>query len=558
MEHWFSDTTPAPLAPPPVDALGRFEPLRRAERILLRACWAGDIAKIGLQRPGAPEPTVTVRGSFLSFLARGGSPEFPVAPRRIQVVGAWIEGVLDLGDAEVRSALWFFRCVFDRPLLLDGARVHGPVSLPGCRLPGLLGDRLAVAGDLAINAGCKIRGELRLTRARVAGDLRLDRLVLLPARDAPTQRTALQADFLRVDGDMLLGGGFDAHGEVRALGARIGGSFDASGAKFTASVDSRGARRVALGLDGAQVEGDLKLAAGFSAAGAVRLRRVRVGGDVDCSAAAFDVAGDAAWTEGHVLMLERAEIGGTLELRRLPGPLMGANLEQAQADALSDDDTTWGERIALDGFRYRRLAPGAPLDAPFRLRWLQRQPPEHLRTDWRDAPWTHLAAVLRAAGEARAASTLAIAHETARRRAGRVGRGLPPPLAALASATHAADGWLTGHGHRPGRLLLALALAWLAGTALYAVADLHGQIAGSAGFVPAVHAADRLVPGLEFGPPGRFVPVDAAQAGCIDTFAAAPCARLGAVVADALLPPVGWLGLFGFAAALLRKPRRRA
>jgi hypothetical protein len=558
MEHWFSDTTPAPLAPPPVDALGRFEPLRRAERILLRACWAGDIAKIGLQRPGAPEPTVTLRGSFLAFLAKGGSPEIPVAPRRIQVVGAWIEGPLDLGDADVRSALWFFRCVFDRPLLLDGARVHGPVSLPGCRLPGMLGERLQVAGDLSINAGCKIRGELRLTRARIQGDLRLDRLVLLPARDAPTQRTALQADFVRVEGDVLLGGGFDAHGEVRAVGARIGGAFDASGAKLTASVDSRGARRVALSLDGASIEGDVRLAAGFSAAGAVRLRRARIGGDLDCSAAAFDVAGDAAWTEGHVLVLEKAEIGGTLELRRLPGPLMGANLEQLQADALADDESTWGERIAIDGFRYRRLLAGAPLDAPFRLRWLQRQPPEHLGTDWRDTPWTQAESALREAGEARAATAVAIAHETARRRARRVGRGLPAPLAAVAPAAHTIDGWLTGHGHRPARLLVALAVAWAVGTVVYAVADAQGRTGGAARFSPALHAADVLLPGLEFGSPGRSSTLTAAGEGCLAAPSAPACARLAAAAADVLLPPVGWLGLLAFVTAFLRKPRRRA
>jgi hypothetical protein len=291
MENWFTDTTPSPLAPPAVPGLGNFEPLRRAERIVLRACFAGDIAKIGFQRPASAQAAVSVRGEFLAFLARGGSPAMPVKLRRIQIVGAWIEGRVDLGDAEVPTSLWLYRCVFDRPILLDGAKIAGSVALPDCRLPGLLAERCAVGGDLLLNAGCKIYGDVRLARATIDGDLKLDRLHLVPGKDKAPARRPLVADFAQVAGDVGLSGGFEADGEVRFIGARIAGSFEAVAARLTGPLDALGGRRPALILDGAKVAGDVRFGAGFAAAGSVRLRRSRIEGDLDCTSAAFDIVG---------------------------------------------------------------------------------------------------------------------------------------------------------------------------------------------------------------------------------------------------------------------------
>ena len=96
--------TAAAATLPPDHPLARFVPLRRAEAVLLRACRHGDIARIGLRRPREASPEVTVRASFLAALAliTGAHRQ----SRRIQLLGAWIEGRLDLGECPVPASLW--------------------------------------------------------------------------------------------------------------------------------------------------------------------------------------------------------------------------------------------------------------------------------------------------------------------------------------------------------------------------------------------------------------------------------------------------------------------
>ncbi|HRH15372.1 MAG TPA: hypothetical protein PK225_13605 [Azonexus sp.] len=108
----------------------RFAPLRDAEWLLVQACASGDIAKVGLRRPETATAETGIRAAFLAWVLRGG----------LQLLGAHVEGRLDLGGANIASDLWFYRCRFDAPVLLDGAQVAGAVRFTGCRLKGLLAD----------------------------------------------------------------------------------------------------------------------------------------------------------------------------------------------------------------------------------------------------------------------------------------------------------------------------------------------------------------------------------------------------------------------------------
>lgn len=473
-----ADTVPGAL--PRVEVphtLADFEPLRRAERILLRACTHGDIARIGLRRPVAGTVDVTVRASLLAFLARGGGPGVQVGARRIEMLGAWIEGRLDLGDAQIAMTLWFYRCVFDHTPLLDGARVSGSVGFPDCRLPGLMAEGCSVRDDLSLNAGCSVDGEVRLKRAEIGGDLHCARMKLQTGERAIASRP-LVADGIRVRGDVTLSEGFEAVGELRFVGARIGGDFRAGRARVTGHVDGEGARSAALVLDRAEIGGSVLLDAGFAAAGRVCLRRAVVGGDLDCTAAAFDRVGDAAWDKGVALVLDRAHIGGTLSLRRLQGPLAGASLADAKVKVLADDGSSWGERLVLDGFAYSRFAEGAPVDAAFRLAWLLRQAPAHLGPrDFRAHPWRRLIAVLRKMGHEAGAAQVAIQREHLLRRVGRIGAAAPAGWRWMPRAAHRLFGWFAGFGHRPQRLAGWAIGVWLASAALFWAAAEQGAIA---------------------------------------------------------------------------------
>lgn len=479
-----TDAARGPAAPPR-RALCDFEPLLPAEQIVLRATAAGDIAKVGYRRPHAPAPDVRLRAGFLDFLARGGGEGTRIHGRRLQIVGAFIVGRVDLACTRVPMSLWLYRCAFASAPLLDGARVAGSVTFADCAMPGLQAQACRIDGELALNAGCHIDGDLLLMHARVGRDLNCERMHLRGGGQAgPPLRRRLDADSARIGGDVVLTDGFEAVGEVRFMAARIGGDFRAGSARLAADLDESGARGVALDLDRARVAGSVRLDAGFSAAGQVRLQRARIDGDLDCSGAAFDAAGDASWGENSAaLLLDRARIGGSLNLRQLQGPLQGASLADARAGALLDDASTWGQHHVLDGFTYTRLATGAPTDAPMRLDWLERQLAAHLGADFRPDPWRRLIQVLHHMGRGPSARDVAIGRERHLRRAGLIGLGAPPALRWLARLGHDVFGVFAGYGHRPLRLVASAAVVWLLCGGLYWNAAERGAFAPSAALV---------------------------------------------------------------------------
>lgn len=478
-----------PDTTPDATAWARFAPLRDAEWQLVQACASGEIAKVGLRLPEAPSAGNRLRASFLAWVLRGG---LPLRGGRLQLVGAHVEGRLDLGDATIAASVWFYRCRFDAPVLLDGARVAGSVTFSGCRFPGLLADACRIGKDLAIHAGTVVDGELRLRRARIGGDLDCARLDLSGGGPAAPLRRALLADGVCVGGEVRLSDGFQAVGDVQFVAARVRGDFLAGG-HFTGSPREDGRRGCALRLDRLEAGGSLLLRDGFGAAGSVSLQRARIGGDLDATGASFDWLGDAGWTGDASLQMERARIGGTLVLRELMAPLVAASLVDAKLGALADDAGTWGDRLRLDGLRYRRLADGSPTAAAFRIEWLQRQEPADLGPRFRLQPWRQAIRVLRRMGHEHAAASLALRRERALRQAGVVGAWAPAALRWLPRLGHGALGLLAGHGHRPGWLAAWVATVWLLCGAVYSAAAEQGAVK-AAPFSPWAYSFDRLLP----------------------------------------------------------------
>jgi hypothetical protein len=471
-------THPEPRAPGWIPS-ALFAPLRPAEQVLLRAYLAGDIARVGLRRPLLPSAETTVRGEFVAYLARS-NPHERCTPRRVQIVGAWIEGGVDLRNATVPEAMWFYRCVFDAAPRLDGARVGASVSFPGCLLPGLRADDCSIAGNLALNSACTVRTELRLARARIGRDLNLDGLQLRGSAhsEMPIHRR-IAAEGARVDGHVTMQGGFESDGDLHLVGLRVAGDLRASNARVSGGVDGDGQRGDALNLDHARIAGNITLDQRFSATGLVRLNQAQVGGNLDCSGASFDALGELALRGAMALSLERARIGATLSLVNQARPLHRASLAGARAATLVDDATTWGEGLTLDGFVYQRFGAASATDGDSRRRWLMRQDAAHLDADFRPQPWRQLIRVLRQAGHHVAAREVAVALEAHWLRIGRVGAGAPRGLRWLARGAHRLFGALAGYGYRPQRLLAAMAVIWLASGVLYWAAAEYGAMAPS-------------------------------------------------------------------------------
>jgi hypothetical protein len=227
----------------------------------------------------AEDPAHLIRAELLRelLLSRRGALD----PRGVRVSGARIVGTLDLDYVHASVGLHLNQCVIEGPVGLRDA--HLPrLQLSGIRAAGLHGDGLQVDNDVYLDKGFSVDvdgagGEVRLLGARIGGDLGMSGAVLVN-KIGP----ALAADGLRVDNNVYLDKGFSVDadsvgGAVRLSDARIGGQLFMSGAQLVGKIGP------ALAADRLQVDNNVYLDEGFNATGesdrgAVLLSGARIGG----------------------------------------------------------------------------------------------------------------------------------------------------------------------------------------------------------------------------------------------------------------------------------------
>ena len=142
---------------------------------------------------------------------------------------------------------------------LLGAHIGGTVSFNGARLsnketPALHADRLHVNQDMHCDAvdgqRFEASGELSLVQAHIVGALSFTGASLCNDKS-----TALRGDGLQIDGGMFCradeGQRFEATGELRLVRARIAGEVNLQGASLSNN------RRPALNADWLQVDGNM-------------------------------------------------------------------------------------------------------------------------------------------------------------------------------------------------------------------------------------------------------------------------------------------------------------
>jgi hypothetical protein len=189
--------------------LAEFLPLRRAEEMLRAACQAGNTARIGESLPKSLNKDNSVRAGFVRFLALGGDDQAPVHEHGVQLQGAWVEGGLSLEGVRVSMNLTFVQCRFNSPLVLYDARIEGCISLGGCHVPEINGDRLACDGSLFMHHGFVVEGEVHLRGAQFGDSLDCSGATLNGKGGV-----ALSADGAVIKGDVIFNGGFKAGGKV--------------------------------------------------------------------------------------------------------------------------------------------------------------------------------------------------------------------------------------------------------------------------------------------------------------------------------------------------------
>lgn len=417
--------------------------LTPAEEKLIKAAAEGSVADYRVGQDNDPAQggqwgeDRTLRAEILSELASGST--WPVHRKGIRARGARITGGFDLEFAQVDRPLRIESSHFEKQLTLTGASVS-ELLLSGSYLAGGIdGDGLSVKGSVCLDQGFHATGEVRFLGAEIGGVFSCT-----GGRLENPDADALTADRFKVKGSVFLNEGFHATGAVMFPGAEIGGQLNCTGGRF----ENPGAD--ALAADGLRVKGDVFLDE-VHVTGEVRFLGAEIGGAFVCTGGQFENP------SGNALNIVNADIRREFLFRNLDQRPTGlVDLSHAKVGQLCDDQTSWPERgsLVLEGFVYEMLALDAPRAAEERLCWLG------LQREFRTQPYEQLATVLRRMGEDRKAIRVLVQKNWEIGRRERAGN----------------RGWLanrflwitTRYGYNP-----AYALLWLLGVVVLGYFEAH-------------------------------------------------------------------------------------
>lgn len=246
-------------------------------------------------------------------------------------------------------------------LTLVGAKIGGPLSMTGAKLVAddargiaLAGDRIEVTGGVFCDE-LSVHGQVRLPGARIGGQLSMPGATLKSAGHGNGAGSVVfSADQAHIAGGMFCSG-LSAVGETRLLGATIGGQLLLNGA----TLDAGDGNEDALSADGIDVAGDMFLRERFTAKGQVRLLGAKIGGQLSLKEAQLEgVRGEDGARSVPALNADRASVAGGVfcgaiaakgEVRFL-GAKIGAHLSLSKAtlEGAEEAEEVWGAALNAD------------------------------------------------------------------------------------------------------------------------------------------------------------------------------------------------------------------
>ena len=267
------------------------EGLTPAEEIVLDKAMRGEPADFttGDEKADDPKnagtwgPDRTIRPEFLYWLCTLDDATKNVHAKGVIIIGAKIDGDMDFGSSTLHRPLLLVYCAIGEIVLYIAETRF--LNFSGCTTGPIMADGLSAKGPLFLK-GTKVTGEVRLIGAEIDGVLDCagaefvnkgdDNLSI----DKKRELIAFNADRVEAKDGMFLND-VKATGEVRLLGADIGGDLVCAGAQFD-NPDGN-----AFSADRMKVKGTVFLRKA-KAAGAVRLPGADIGGDFDCENAEFN------------------------------------------------------------------------------------------------------------------------------------------------------------------------------------------------------------------------------------------------------------------------------
>lgn len=497
-----------------------------AEEALLKACQEGVFSDSAFERPTEMRASNRIRSAVLRVFCMGSDPSVYVHPHGVQVIGAWIDGKLDLEGVQTSQRIALIACEIDGGVVFKGMRAQA-IYLQGTHLDFLEGQRLTCSDDLHLTEDFCSRGAVNLKGAEIRGDLNCNGGTFLGGNG-----TALDLDGINVQGGVSLGlshpddphkrraflakgrvslanstirhdlncqgGRISAPGQiaVRANGAKVDGCIDCTpqaghrlvvvgevqlqGVTVGGNLVMRDAKLRNMGgdalyADGIDVRGDLHLDKGFSCRGEVRLLGASIGGDLALDGGRFRNGDQDA------IDLTNATVKGELflylysvELGDQSSAVMGGSLKLygANLSGIVDSPHAWPKlgHLRLDGCTYKRFSSKSPTDEKNRLAWLNLQPGDHLGKDFRPQPWEQCANTLSAMGHEAAANSLRVEKRKHMRQArwAHAEGGLAKVRIAPVQMFDWLLQWVLGYGFKTTRALWYIFGLWLGGALMFA------------------------------------------------------------------------------------------
>ena len=323
------------------------------EAELLTAATAGQVLVCGDGAARRPVPADLLRRCCRELRDQ-------VDPRGVRLRGAEVTGSLDLAGLDVPFPLRFDGCSFGEPVNVAGAQLV-ELALTGCdRVPGLLANgvrvrrdldlsRSHVAGALSTSASTSKLSAIWLCESEIGGRL----LCVDTVIDGGDR--SIQADRLHVVGNVRLLHRFTARGEVRLIGARIGGSLDLTGA----SIESP-ATGLALDLGEAVIEASVFLIDDPQG------RRPVIRGRIDMGQAR--IGGQFLVRNASLEVRAGTQVGSAYSRSRVAGTALSAPRQSMGAELTFDGacEVTGGIDLSMSQLGSVSVGPGCSLRAPGR------------------------------------------------------------------------------------------------------------------------------------------------------------------------------------------------